>query len=157
LRASVESFENLPLMDDHIATSAQEPQKQQIVGVVSNVRWKAPNLIADLAIWDAGAIARVRDGSQRGISCGYRFRCMRRPGTVDGKKFELRMVDIIGNHVALVSVPRVENATVADSAPRAFGALDTLGTLSRIEYETRRNLERDPMTQILGPHWNRLK
>lgn len=152
LRASVESFENLPLMDDHIATSAASPQTQQIVGVVSNVRFKAPNLIADLGIWDGGAIARVQDGSQRGISCGYRFRCVRQPGTVDGKKFEFRMVDIIGNHVALVNVPRIENAFVADFLPQ-FRTANVLDQIQTERDRVQRERENSPLARLIPGYY----
>ncbi len=117
LRAAATSFENLPLMDNHVAVSANDPQKSRIVGTVSNVRWKAPYLVADLAVWDADAIARIRDGSQREISCGYRYRADMTPGTAGGESFDGRMLDIAGNHVALVELGRVgPDVVVADSA-----------------------------------------
>jgi hypothetical protein len=118
LRASAPTFENMPLMSHHVAVSANDPQKWLVVGAVSNVRWKAPFLVADLAIWDADAIARVRDGSKREISCGYRYRPDMTPGKVNGEAFDGRMLDIAANHVALVELGRVgPDCMVADSAP----------------------------------------
>jgi hypothetical protein len=117
LRAAAPSFENLALMDNHVAVSANDPQKSRIVGTVSNVRWKAPYLVADLAVWDADAIARIRDGSQKEISCAYRYRAVAESGTVGGAAFDLRMADIAGNHVALVPEGRVgRDVVVADAA-----------------------------------------
>ena len=117
LKAAAPTFENLPLMDDHIVVSANSPAKDRIIGAVSNVRWQAPFLVADLAVWDADAIARIRDRSQREISCAYRYRVDMEPGTVGGEQFDARMIDIAGNHVALVPVGRVgPDVVVADAA-----------------------------------------
>lgn len=117
LRAAAASFENLPLMDNHVAVSANDPQKSRIVGTVSNVRFQAPYLIADLAVWDADAIARIRDGSQKEISSAYRYRAEMTPGTVGGESFDGCMLGIAGNHVALVELGRVgPDVVVADAA-----------------------------------------
>jgi len=117
LRDAAASFEHLPLMDEHIAVSATDPQKHRVVGAVSNVRWQAPYLVADLVCWDAQVIARIQDGSQREISCAYRYRAINQPGTVNGESFDLKMADLIGNHVALVPEGRVgRDVVVADSA-----------------------------------------
>jgi hypothetical protein len=107
------------LLDDHVPVSAESPQKSRVVGTVSNVRWQAPYLVADLICWDASAIARIRDGSQKEISCGYAYTPVIESGTVDGESFDIRMLEIVGNHVALVPLGRVgSDVVVADSAPR---------------------------------------
>ncbi|MGO8854586.1 MAG: hypothetical protein ACLQO1_02570 [Steroidobacteraceae bacterium] len=46
LRAAVPSFENMPLMSQHVAVSASDPQKWLVVGTVSNCRWRAPYIVA---------------------------------------------------------------------------------------------------------------
>jgi hypothetical protein len=136
LKAAASTFENMPLLDNHVAVSADDPQKQRIVGTVSKVRWKAPNLlVADLAVWSAEAIERVKDGSQEGISCGYRYRPILESGiSPDGEAFEIRMVDIAANHVALVAEPRVgPDVVVRDSAPpRAPTIADLIPNYGRL-------------------------
>jgi hypothetical protein len=108
LAAAADSFENLPLMIQHVATSATEPQKHFIAGVVSNVRWKAPYLVADICVWDAEAIRVIESGAQQELSCGYRYVVEMTPGrTADGESFDGSMLSILGNHVALVSEGRV--------------------------------------------------
>jgi uncharacterized protein len=118
LKAAAASFEGLQLMDNHVVTSAADPQAMRTVGSVSNVRWKAPYLVADLSVWTADAIARIQDGSQREISCAYRYRVDMRPGTApDGTPFDARMLEILGNHVALVEEGRVgHDVVVADAS-----------------------------------------
>jgi uncharacterized protein len=119
LKAAAASFENMPLMDEHVAVSAGNPEKQRIIGTVSNVRWQAPFLVADLAVWDSAAIARIRDGSQRAISCGYRYTPVLESGTVDGEPYFIRMESLAANHVALVPVGRAgPDILVGDEARR---------------------------------------
>jgi hypothetical protein len=134
LRASVATFENMPLMSHHVAVSASDPQKWLVVGTVSNCRWRAPYIVADLAVWDADAIARIRDNSKREISCGYRYRPDMTPGKINGEAFDGRMLDIAANHVALVELGRVgPDCVVADQAPGVpmHVAFKDFGRLSR--------------------------
>lgn len=118
LKAAVPTFENLPLMITHVSVTAAEPQKLLTVGTVSNVRYSHPHLVADLAIWDAEAIRLIESGQQKEISCGYRYCADMTPGKVDGDAFDGRFVDIVGNHVALVTTGRVgPDVAVNDAAP----------------------------------------
>jgi hypothetical protein len=106
LAASASSFEAVPLMMTHVSTTADQPNKPLIAGVVSNVRWKAPHLVGDVCVWSADAINLIESGEQRELSCGYAYRCDMTPGTIDGEHFDGRMLDIRGQHVALVAVGR---------------------------------------------------
>jgi uncharacterized protein len=119
LKAAAPTFENMPLMLDHVAVSAAEPQKMRTIGAVSNVRFRHPYLVADLAVWDKAAIQGIQSGEQREISCGYRYTVDMTPGkTPDGEAFDGRMLSpLTCNHVALVSTGRVgPDCTVGDSA-----------------------------------------
>jgi hypothetical protein len=70
----------MPLMLDHVAVSAAEPQKMRTIGAVSNVRFRHPYLVADLAVWDKAAIQGIQSGEQRETSCGYRYTVDMTPG-----------------------------------------------------------------------------
>lgn len=134
LAAAVSSFEAVPLLVEHQAVSASDPKKSLVIGSVSNVRYSHPYLVADLMVYDAEAIRLIESGAQRELSCGYRYTPRLIPGTVDGEAFDGRMLDIVGNHVALVPVGRAgRDVLVADAAPRlarsmgeAFPAFDRL-------------------------------
>lgn len=107
LQAAAPTYENKPLMADHVAVSADNPQKHYIVGSVSNVRFSHPYLKADVTVWDGEAIKRIQDGSQAEISCGYRYTCDMSPGTTpEGEKYDGVMRNLGCNHVALVSAGR---------------------------------------------------
>ena len=55
----------------------------------------------------------------------------------DGTPFAGRMLDIVGNHVAIVSEGRVPNAAVADHALQ-LDEVDTLSTLRRMQAQAAR-------------------
>jgi uncharacterized protein len=118
LKAAAPSFENAQLMLDHVAVNAAQPQKMLTVGTVSNVRWLAPFLVADISVWDKTAIDLIQNGQQREISAAYRYTVDMTPGkTPDGEAYDARMVSpLTCNHVALVREGRVgPDCTVGDS------------------------------------------
>lgn len=118
LKAAAPSFSNVPLLIEHAAVSASEPRKQLVVGTVSSVRYEHPYLVADLMCWDAEAIRLIESGAQRELSCGYGYRADMTPGRIDGQSFDGRLLDIRGNHVAIVATGRAgPDVAVGDSAP----------------------------------------
>ncbi len=118
LKAAAPSFSNVPLLIEHAAVSATEPRKQLVVGTVSNVRYEHPYLVADLMCWDAEAIRLIESGAQRELSCGYAYRADMTPGRIDGQPFDGRLLDIRGNHVAIVATGRAgPDVAVGDHAP----------------------------------------
>jgi hypothetical protein len=119
LAAAAPTFENKQLMFKHVEVNAANPEKLLTVGTVSNVRWVAPYLVADLAVWDAEAIKAIQNESQRDLSCGYRYTPIMKPGIIDGVSYDGSMIQIVGNHVALVELGRVgPDVMVADAALR---------------------------------------
>ena len=133
LAAAASTFENSPLMFQHVEVSAASPQKSLTVGVCSNIRWRAPYLVCDLAVWDGEAIRAVQNESQRELSAGYRYVPIVEPGTVDGEPYEIRMSEIVGNHIALVSVGRAgPDVMVRDEAPRARPMAEVIPGFDRL-------------------------
>ncbi len=130
LAKAAKSFEGKPLMLEHRPQSAADHDHGLTVGSVHNVRWQAPYLVGDLSIWDGEAIRLVQSGRQKNLSCGYFYDVERRPGAFDGTPFVARMVNLRGNHIALVTEGRVADAMVGDAAPvlRAMDALMAKGT-----------------------------
>jgi hypothetical protein len=103
-RETIASFAGKPVTDDHPPEDVGPANwKSLAVGVVQNVRpgagADADLLLADLLITDAAAIAAVEAG-KREVSCGYEadYEAL---GPGRG-----RQLNILGNHVALVSEGR---------------------------------------------------
>lgn len=122
LEKAAASFNNKPLLIIHRPQSANDHDKEVVVGTVSNPTWDAPYLKADLAIWDGAAIALIESDEQRQLSCGYFYRADMTPGTYEGEKYDGRMVDLTGNHVALVDEGRAgPDVFVGDAMPKSAG------------------------------------
>lgn len=107
------------LLQKHIPVNAEDTQKQDVVGTIgSNVEFNDPYLDADICVWDAKAIAAIESGQIEELSCGYRYTPVMEPGEVEGEKYDGRMTDIIGNHLALVERGRAgSDVVVADHDP----------------------------------------
>jgi hypothetical protein len=124
LTKAAPTFNNLPLLDKHVEVGAadfEDPDiKKHIVGSTGQVaEFKAPYLVNDLVLWTAGAIAGVDSKEQHELSCAYRYQVDMTPGVYEGTRYDGRMTNIIGNHVALVEEGRAgRDVVVADSAAK---------------------------------------
>jgi len=137
LKAAVPLFNGVPLLIDHVAVTAESPKQQFVVGTARDCEWLDGKVVGTLNVWDADAIRGIELDLQRDLSAGYHYRPEVQAGTTpDGERFDVRMVDIVPNHVALVAQGRVQGAMVGDS-----GSVHAQGAaLAR-----------------LIPHYNRLK
>jgi hypothetical protein len=118
LQRAAPTLQGKPLLITHKPQLAASHDHKLTVGSIINPRWRAPNIVAELVVWDAKAIESIIDGTERGLSAGYYYRAVMEPGTFEGKAYSGRMVDIVFNHVALVDEPRVAAAFVGDRKPQ---------------------------------------
>jgi hypothetical protein len=116
LAKAASSFAGKPVLISHKPQMAEAHDRDLVVGAVSNPVWSPPNLKAELSLWDGKAIKLVQDGSQCALSCGYRFDLDVRPGVYNGQRYDLRFINLRGNHVAMVPEGRVEGAMVGDAS-----------------------------------------
>src|SRR5882724_2209769 len=115
---SLSSFDTVPLMVEHVITTADDPKKDLLVGAATNPRWEAPYIIMDLTIWDQAGIDLIESKEQAELSAGYSRDLDWTAGkSLSGLQFDARMFNIKCNHVALVRKGRVDGALVADKAP----------------------------------------
>lgn len=120
LEASAASFERAPLMIVHVGVTADNPNKSKIIGAISNVRWLAPYLVADLTVWDGEGIEAIESERQQELSPGYHYRPEMTPGSMHGQPFDGKMLDIVANHLAIVDTGRTgPDVMVNDKAPTA--------------------------------------
>lgn len=107
LAAAAPTFERIPLMIVHVAVTADQPNKQKIIGCVSNVRWAAPYLIGDLTVWDGEGIEAIESERQQELSPGYHYTPQMNSGVApDGDRFDGKMLDILANHLCIVDTGR---------------------------------------------------
>ncbi|GBQ75755.1 phage-like protein [Acetobacter malorum DSM 14337] len=120
LAKAADTMNGKPILMQHRAVSSTDHPADITVGAVSDVRFENPNLIGALTIWDRSAISAIENGSQRGVSAGYRYRVQPGAGFINGQRYDGRMVDISFNHLALVAEPRVTTAIIGDSLPKGM-------------------------------------
>jgi hypothetical protein len=107
LEAAASSFERAPLMLHHVGVTADNPNKDKIIGAISNVRWVAPYLIADLTVWDGEGIEAIESERQQELSPGYHYKPEMNSGVApDGTSYQGRMLQILANHLAIVDTGR---------------------------------------------------
>jgi hypothetical protein len=130
LEKAAATFNNLPLMDNHIEVSADDMDDKEVhdrvVGSTgTNARFEDPYLINDLVVWTTSAIDGVMSKTQTQLSCAYRYELDMTPGTYMGQKYDGRMHDLQGNHVALVDEGRAgPDVTVKDRKPAGVSKLN---------------------------------
>lgn len=120
LEKAAPTFARLQLLDTHVGVNPDDPKKEHICGTVgSDVRFEAPYLKASLAVWTSEAIKRILDKKQAQLSCSYRYDADMTPGvTPEGLTYDGRMINLTGNHVALVKEGRAgPEVCVNDSLP----------------------------------------
>ncbi len=84
-----------------------------------------PYLKMDLSCWSRPAIDGINDGTAREISASYRYIPVMTPGTYEGVRYDGRMTNLSGNHVALVPKGRAgSDVVVADAALAAADPTD---------------------------------
>ncbi|GAA8966760.1 hypothetical protein HpSP79_12630 [Helicobacter pylori] len=119
LEKAAPTFNNLPLLSKHIPVSADEPQKDVIVGTTgSDAKFEDGYLKCSLAVWDSEAIAGIESGEQMELSSAYHYTADMTAGEFEGMHYDGVMRDIVGNHVALVDVGRAgRDVVVSDADP----------------------------------------
>lgn len=132
LQKAAPTFRNLPILITHRGHSARDPQRESVVGTTgSDVQFDEGFLKSSLALWTQDGITAVETGSQRELSCGYRYTPDMTPGTYEGQAYDGVMRNIIGNHVALVKKGRAGSDVVV--ADNQFEDLSNMRAVNLIE------------------------
>ena len=123
-KATIASFEGMPLTDDHPDEGVNVDNINYLqVGHVENVRRGTGDernmLIAELFITNPEVIEKVLSGEKREISCGYNYELSEE----NGKYYQRQ---IRGNHIAIVDKGRAgHRVCIKDSFPKK-GRRDTM-------------------------------
>ena len=104
----------MPLLNKHIMDYADMPQRENWAGSVSNFDIEGDNVYADICFWNNEDIDNVENGTKKDLSMGYRCKHIKETGEYNGQPYDLKMVNILPNHLALVEKGRVKGAYVFD-------------------------------------------
>jgi len=125
LEKGASTFDGKPLLIRHVAIDADLPRKELWVGTVGRTTWEDPYLVTrPLMVLTQEAIDLINTGEQRELSAAYRYEAVMEPGAWGGLQYDGRMVNIRGNHLAIVSEGRVgPDVHVADENPPEFSRM----------------------------------
>lgn len=117
IKKGADTFNNLPLLSEHVEDGADKKNQHLRVGSLgTNAAAQEPYLTNSLAVYEEKAIKSIESGEKKELSSAYRYDPVFKPGFFDGQKYDFRMENIRGNHVALVKEGRAgSDVVVADS------------------------------------------
>lgn len=133
LKKSAETFNNIPLLSEHVPVSAYDHRPDLVIGATgSDAVYEAPYLKNSLVVWVADAIQSIENGEQKELSCAYRYTPVLEEGSFNGTPYQIRMTEIIANHLAVVPVGRAgPTVVVGDSKPMEISNMSKKSPLSR--------------------------
>lgn len=131
LAKAQDTFNNLPLLSEHIPVFSDAPPKDKIIGSTgSDASFDGTYLTNSLSIWEANAINLIEADAKKELSSAYLYDADMTPGEYEGTKYDGVMRNIRGNHVAVVESGRAgSDVVVADSNP--FNTMENLMKLSK--------------------------
>ncbi|EFB3967257.1 DUF2213 domain-containing protein [Escherichia coli] len=128
LAKAASTFNNIPLLNEHIPVTASDPQKMAVVGSTgTDAEFDGTYLKNSLVVWDADSIAGIETDEKKELSSAYRYVADMTPGVHEGQPYDGVMRDIVGNHVALVTEGRAgSDVVVGDSIPTGMKSMSEL-------------------------------
>lgn len=121
LKDGSNTFRGKPLLIKHEYTDAEDHKTDLVIGSIgSNTEYDdaTDTLYGDLTAWDAEAIELIETKKMEELSASYWYRAAMNPGVYKGINYHGIMLDIRGNHVALVARGRIgRDAIISDSLP----------------------------------------
>jgi hypothetical protein len=119
LAKAAPTFNNIPILSKHEPITSDTHKSELVVGSTgTDAVFEYPYLKNSIVIWPKkNGIDAVESGNKAELSAAYRYDAIPEPGVWEGQPYQLRMVNIKGNHVAIVKSGRAgADVCVADSA-----------------------------------------
>lgn len=119
LEAGADTFKGKQLLVKHEYVDSRKPEKELVIGTVgSNIEYEDGKLYGDITVWDAEAIELIESEKMAELSASYWYKANMVPGEFQGEAYDGTMLDIHGNHVALVARGRIgRDAIISDKLP----------------------------------------
>ena len=119
LEAGADTFKGKQLLIKHEYVDSKKPEKELVIGTVgSNIEYEDGKVYGDITVWDAEAIELIESEKMAELSASYWYKANMAPGEFQGEAYDGTMLDIHGNHVALVARGRIgRDAIISDSLP----------------------------------------
>lgn len=105
---ALKSMEMMPIQVDHVAMLTPDNSKSLQVGQVgNNIMVAAPHVWGNLRLTAREGIDAATLQGKDGLSCGYFCDLVIEPGVYNGEQYDARQVNLVYNHLALCTVPRL--------------------------------------------------
>jgi hypothetical protein len=119
LAAAVATFNNLPILREHIPVNSEEPQQELVIGSTgTDATFDGEFLDNSAVIWVQDDIDDIESETKRDWSPGYYYTPDMTAGKFNGLPYDGVMRNIVGNHVALVDEGRQgREVVVGDRKP----------------------------------------
>lgn len=119
LESGADTFKGKQLLIKHEYVDSKKPEKELVIGTVgSNIEYEDGKLYGDITVWDAEAIELIESEKMAELSASYWYKANMVPGEFQGEAYDGTMLDIHGNHVALVARGRIgRDAIISDKLP----------------------------------------
>lgn len=155
LAAGAATFNNLPLLCEHVPVSAYDEESHLADFVVgstgTDARMDGQFLTNSLVIWAKPSIDGVVNDQKRQLSSAYRYRPDMTPGFFGGVAYDGVMRDIVGNHVALVIEGRAgDDVIIGDAQPMSFKSKRALMLSGGLAALIRPHLAQDAKLDLTG-------
>lgn len=111
---SLATFALAPVTNDHPPenVTSKNARKYAVGSVGSDVRMDGDHVAATIVVFDQATIDAMTSG-KRDVSCGYECDLDETPGIApSGERYDAVQRNIVGNHLAIVSVGRAGSARV---------------------------------------------
>lgn len=116
LKKAAATFQNLPLLSQHVPHTADAHDGDITVGTVgSNAEYVHPYLFNSLAVWSREG-REYAEGDQKELSSAYHYDADMTPGEFEGEPYDGVMRNMVGNHVCLVKKGRAGSDVALDEA-----------------------------------------
>ncbi|MGQ6231064.1 DUF2213 domain-containing protein [Serratia sp. IR-2025] len=128
LRKAAPTFNNKPVLNQHIGVMVAEPPKEAIIGSTGeSAEFDDTYLNNSMVVWDLDSIMGIETERQKEISSSYRYKLDLTPGVYEGEAYDGVMRDIVCNHVAIVPSGRAgPDVFVYDSKPTGRNLMSKL-------------------------------
>lgn len=122
LAKAAPTFNNLPILNEHIPVNAEAPQKEAIIGSTgTDADFNSPYLQNSAVVWCQDDIDDIESARKKEWSCAYYYTADMTPGEFNGLRYDGIMRNIVGNHVALVDQGRAgPDVVVGDKLPEGM-------------------------------------
>lgn len=152
LRKAVKTFNRLPILRKHAPISAAKFRPEEVIGTTGdNATFDGEYLDNDLTFWAGIAIDDIEDEVKKELSSAYSYDAVMEPGEYRGARYDGRMTNIAGNHVALVREGRAgPEVAVGDEMPRQITRGDDAMTHFTPAARPRRAGARDEPPEFSG-------